>query len=63
MFSGGEFSFPEDDVHLETKNNRMILFPSWVSHKVSEVIMEQDVEFSSNGRYCITQFMCFGSGY
>jgi len=63
MFSGGEFSFPEDDIHLETKNNRMILFPSWVSHKVSEVIMEQDVEFSSNGRYCITQFMCFGSGY
>lgn len=63
MFSGGEFSFPEDGVELEIKNNRMVLFPSWASHKVSEVFMDQDQEYTTDGRYCITQFLCFSSGY
>lgn len=59
MFSGGEFSFPERDIQVEAKNNRMILFPSWVSHEVSEVHMDQEFEYSTNGRYCMTQFLCF----
>lgn len=61
MFSGGEFSFPEDDIQIETKNNRVVLFPSWVAHEVTEVAMKQDFEYSCNGRYCITQFLCFTS--
>lgn len=59
-FSGGEFKFSNYDDVIELKNNRMILFPSWVMHEVSEVQMDKDLEtdgYSTYGRYCISNFL------
>ena len=59
-FTGGEFKFSNYDDIIDLKNNRMILFPSWVMHEVSEVKMNEDIEtdgYSTYGRYCISNFL------
>jgi len=59
-FGGGEFKFSNYEDVIELKHNRMILFPSWVMHEVSEVKMNEGFEtdgYSTYGRYCITNFL------
>jgi Rps23 Pro-64 3,4-dihydroxylase Tpa1-like proline 4-hydroxylase len=59
-FSGGEFKFSDYEDIIELKHNRMVLFPSWVMHEVSEVKMNDRSEtdgYSTYGRYCITNFL------
>jgi Rps23 Pro-64 3,4-dihydroxylase Tpa1-like proline 4-hydroxylase len=56
-FTGGELSLHGDgDLTYELKNNRMILFPSFYNHSVSNIIMNDHKKFSGNGRYAISQF-------
>ena len=64
QFNGGDFSFSRDNIDIEVKNNRTIIFPSWVKHRVSPVTMKEGFEygdkepgFSTYGRYCMTQFL------
>ena len=54
-FEGGEFYF-DGDIKVELKNNRTILFPSWVRHRVTSVSMEGSDGYSTYGRYSIAQF-------
>ena len=54
-FTGGEIIF-EGDLDLSLVNNRAILFPSMISHKVNAIKMFDD-SFSGNGRYCISKFI------
>lgn len=59
-FSGGEFKFSNYEDVIELKNNRMVLFPSWVTHEVSEVKMNKEIQtegYSTYGRYCISNFL------
>ena len=56
-FEGGELSLHGDgDITYELKNNRMILFPSFYNHSVSDITMDNNKKFSGNGRYTISQF-------
>jgi len=62
FFKGGDLYFPDYDYRCEVKNNKFILFPSFIKHQVFKVSMPHyvDNEFgmlSTNGRYCITQFI------
>jgi predicted 2-oxoglutarate/Fe(II)-dependent dioxygenase YbiX len=54
-FDGGVLSFPDYDVNIESKNNRLILFPSMVKHGVSEMKMNDNEQ--GFGRYSIAQFI------
>lgn len=52
--SGGNLYFPKQDLEIETKNNRTIIFPGWIEHSVTDVI--------ENERYAVTKFVCCSSG-
>jgi len=53
-FTGGDLIFTEYNYLPEMKHNTMIIFPSFVFHKVSQVSLDFDSE--NNGRYTINQF-------
>ena len=56
-FTGGELFFPELEMKIEMKKNRMVLFPSWLLHEVSEVKMNDNVNLLElAGRFSITYF-------
>ena len=52
-FKGGDLTFDSINKTIECKYNRMILFPSWYWHSVSEI---KQLQKSSYGRWCITHF-------
>jgi ATP-dependent Clp endopeptidase proteolytic subunit ClpP len=43
-FSGGDLIFDDMNLKVEFVKNRLIIFPSWVYHRVSEVLYPQDYE-------------------
>jgi len=53
-YSGGDLVF-EEDVIVEPKNNRVVIFPSILRHAVTPVLLDSKVEF--NGRYAMSQFL------
>jgi len=64
QFDGGNFSFSRDNIDVELKNNRTLIFPSWVKHTVTPVTMKEGFScesrepgYSTYGRYCIAQFL------
>jgi len=61
-FTGGELFFPEyGDYEFKCTNNSLILLPSYVTHGVKWVSIEDTDYYSGNGRYCISHF--FGVDY
>lgn len=56
-FSGGDIYFELIDKHFECNNNRLIVFPSYLNHKVEKIIMSQDDYDNGYGRYTITHFL------
>tara|TARA_B100001113_G_scaffold320856_1_gene290348 strand:- start:1855 stop:2529 length:675 start_codon:yes stop_codon:yes gene_type:complete len=56
-FTGGELLFPEYKVHIELHNNRMVIFPGFIQHQVTEVKMEEEYKNKGLGRWCMTQFL------
>lgn len=62
-FSGGEIVFQNNDEAYEQdiENNMTIIFPSAWWHQVNTVSMEDDQEFSGNGRYCLSTFFFINS--
>lgn len=54
-FFGGDLIFSDFDKHtVELKNNRTVLFPSFVFHEVEEICMPEHKP--GFGRYCMAQF-------
>lgn len=57
QFSGGELVFPEYDYDFGISNNRMIVFPSIITHAVSDICLNEQIKpFTGFGRYTISQF-------
>ena len=54
-FFGGNLKLIDGNATIECISNRMILFPSYLQHEVTEVKSKEDIEFGY-GRYCITHF-------
>lgn len=55
-YSGGDLTFTDFDITIECKNNRMLVFPSFIKHEVSEVKPNKDKIEKGYGRWCLTQF-------
>ena len=56
-FTGGNLRFPEFDMEIECKHNRVILFPSSIHHGVEKVGMEEKDMGKKLGRFTMTQFL------
>lgn len=56
-FTGGDISFPDFKYKLKSNSNCMVVFPSFIRHKVSTISMKETDEGKGLGRYCMTQFM------
>ena len=57
-FTGGELFFPEyGDYECKCLNNSLILLPSYVTHGVKMVNIEDSDYYSGHGRYCISHFI------
>ena len=56
QFTGGEFILHPDKI-IENESNRLIVFPSFHDHSVTEINMKSKENFSGYGRYTITQFV------
>lgn len=59
LITGGEQLFMKDGkiVSVESKNNRLVIFPSNVYHSVTEITMDEDVEWI-NRRFNIQAWLC-----
>ncbi len=57
-FFGGDLIFSDFDKHtVQIKNNRSVLFPSFVFHEVEQIFMPENKP--GYGRYCMAQFFAF----
>lgn len=54
-FKGGDFCLTEANKRIKCIPNRMVMFPSYLGHKVYPVKMDSDAKFG-DGRYCVTHF-------
>ena len=54
--SGGEFILNDFDVTIPVKNNMVIIIPGTYQHEVKKIKMN-DAEYSTFGRYSMTQFL------
>jgi hypothetical protein len=58
QFAGGDLEFPELDLKVEKRNNRMVMFPGSLQHAVTPVTMQGNHQsFSGYGRYAMAQFL------
>ena len=58
QFSGGDLDFPELELTIEKRNNRMVLFPGALLHAATPVVMnEKNHSYSGYGRYSMVQFL------
>lgn len=58
-FKGGDLLFylGDDIFFIEIKNNMSIIFPSCITHSVTNIEMNDDECHKKNGRFCMTQFL------
>ena len=56
-FEGGDFIFSDYGETVEFKDNRMIIFPSCITHEVTPVTIEENDHDQKNGRICLSQFL------
>lgn len=57
-FSGGDIIF-EDQLKVECKFNRCVIFPSIINHEVEKIVMDEQNLQKNQGRYTISQFTSF----
>ena len=55
-FKGGNLIFSESNETVECIHNRMLMFPSYYLHEVTEIQMEEEYKNKGLGKYCITHF-------
>ncbi len=56
-FEGGNFHFTKQKIEIESKYNRMLIFPSMIPHSVDKVILNEEDCQKRYGRYCFTHFI------
>ena len=57
-FKGGDLYFPDyENQCVEVKNNRIVIFPSFIRHAVDNVVLEKIYRGKYFGRYCLTTFI------
>ena len=56
LFTGANFWFPEPDVEIKLKNNRMVMFPSCYHHAVDSLKFHKPPKEMGYGKYTITHF-------
>ena len=60
LFSGVMFYplaiFTDSNINLESKHNRMVMFPGYYSHKVYPIKMKNKNPVLGSGRYSIINF-------
>ena len=56
-FKGGNFHFTKNNIEIESKYNRMLIFPSMIAHSVDKVILSEEDTQKRYGRYCFTHFI------
>lgn len=55
-FTGGDLKFTQSGQVVECIHNRMILFPSYYMHEVSNVNMDEKYLNQGLGRFCLSHF-------
>ena len=55
-FKGGDIIF-EDELKIECQNNRVVIFPSFLLHEVTEVTMKEIDLNKGLGRFVVTLFL------
>ena len=55
-FTGGDLYIGDSEIKIECVNNRTLVFPSMIRHKVNTIHMEEEHLNQRLGRYCISQF-------
>ena len=55
QFFGGNLRLTAADTTIEWVNNRMLMFPGYLEHEVTEVKSKDNIKMG-HGRYCITHF-------
>ena len=55
-FIGGDLFLSSDKIKIDCVNNRTLVFPSMIKHKVNTIHMEEEHLNQRLGRYCISQF-------
>jgi hypothetical protein len=58
-FSGGNFKFNDLDIQFEIENNMCIIFPSFLTHEVEKVIIDEQDKLQALGRFSMTQFVIY----
>ena len=56
-FKGGDLIFPDHEVTVQCKNNRVLIFPAMINHEVLKIEPVGESLRAGFGRWCITQFM------
>ena len=54
-FTGGDLILPDFKQKIECKNNRLVLFPGYLYHQVTEIKMKGKHKIG-DGRWCIVHF-------
>jgi len=57
VFDGGRFLFPDYHHEIEVKNNKMLCFPSCITHEVTPVSLKEEYNGKKMGRVCISNFL------
>ena len=60
-FTGGNLIFTQPNATVECVHNRMILFPSYYLHKITEVKMEKQYINKGLGRYSMAHFYTYNN--
>ena len=55
-YTGGDIIFTDSNINLESKHNRMVMFPGYYSHKVHPIKMKNKNPVLGSGRYSIINF-------
>ena len=57
-FEGGDIEFTDYDIKVPVQRNQLMIMPSSTLHAVTPIkMLENNVKFSGNGRYCIFRFL------
>jgi Rps23 Pro-64 3,4-dihydroxylase Tpa1-like proline 4-hydroxylase len=61
-FLGGELILPETGHVLEPVFNRTYIIPSYTTHEVTAIQMDEQDAKQGYGRYCVSNFLNFRTG-